>query len=209
MFTKLFFKSLLLTIGMSNVAAAYEEARHQVVETNAQYEIREYDSLLVAEVVVDADAGESNNSAFRILFDYISGNNIAQQEIAMTTPVIQQAGEGESIAMTTPVLQTRDSESNSNYRFSFVMPATYTIDTLPLPRDERISIVEVPPKRVAVRRYSGSWSERNYRNNEASLLEALQRSGITIVGEPMYARYNSPFTLWFLRRNEVMVEIAG
>ena len=209
MFRKMFTRLAVLPLLVTMPAMAYEEASHTVVESNDVFEVREYAPMITAEVVVDESEGESNNSAFRILFNYISGNNISQEEIAMTTPVITQDTEGESIAMTTPVIESGNKGESDSYRFSFVMPASFTMDTIPMPKDERVQIVEVPAKRIAVRRYSGSWSEKNAEKNEAILLEALRESGIEVIGEPMVARYNSPFTLWFMRRNEVMVEIAG
>ena len=126
----------------------------------------------------------------------------------MTAPVNQQpvTTAGEKIAMTVPVSQTPQSDSGT-YVFSFVMPAKYTRETLPAPIDPRIQIQEVSGKLMAARKYSGSWCETNYRENESSLLRALKQAGLESRGEPIFARYNSPFTLWFLRRNEVLIEV--
>ena len=203
----LFSAFAVLTFG---AAEAYEEPAYRVIEKNDVFEIRDYEPYLVAEVEVRADFKKAGNQAFRVLFDYISGENIRQEEISMTVPVNQQSvhDEGEKIEMTTPVLQTPGAEEVGTYRFSFVMPAEYTLDTLPLPKDERIEIRQVPAKKVAVLRYSGSWSESNYRKNESLLLTSLADRELATEGQPIYARYNSPFTLWFLRRNEVLVELA-
>ena len=127
----------------------------------------------------------------------------------MTVPVKQS--EGEKISMTAPVLSSTggDDSDQGRYVFSFIMPSQYTLETLPVPTDSRIKTREVPGKLVAARRYSGSWSERRYRDNERALLDAMRAAGIEATADPVFARYNGPFTLWFLRRNEVMVEVAA
>jgi hypothetical protein len=126
----------------------------------------------------------------------------------MTAPVEQTPARarGERIAMTAPVVQS-PTAADGAYVFSFVMPAKYTLETLPEPLDERVRIREVPARLVAARRYSGSWSERRYRKNETALLDAVSDAGLEVIEAPTLARYNSPFTLWFLRRNEVLVEV--
>ncbi len=193
-----------------STAMAYEEPRYAVLEENDSFEIRQYETQLIAMVQVRDDFKEAGNQAFRVLFDYISGQNTRQKKIAMTVPVNQQPvlEDGEKIQMTVPVLQAPGSEADSGYEFSFVMPANYSVDTLPLPKDSRITIKQVPAKLMAARRYSGSWSEKNYRKNETILLEALREREIKTEGTPIYARYNSPFSLWFMRRNEVLVELS-
>ncbi len=191
-------------------AMAYEEPRYKILEENDSFEIRDYESYIVAEVEVRDDFKGAGSKAFGVLFDYISGQNVKQEKISMTAPVNQQpvAEEGEEIKMTTPVLQAPESEQAGTYRFSFVMPEDYSLDTLPRPKDSRITLRQVPAKLMAARRYSGSWSERNYRKNETMLLEALRERGLKTEGAPVYARYNSPFSLWFMRRNEVLVQLV-
>jgi hypothetical protein len=190
-------------------ASAYDEPAYDFVERHEQYEVRQYEPYIVAEVEVREKFEDVGDEAFRILFDFISGKNTRQEKISMTAPVSQQPSTeaGEKIEMTSPVLKEQDPSKAEAYRFSFVMPASYTVETLPRPKDPRINIRQVPAKLVAARRYSGSWSETNYRKNERILLEALQARGIQTQGAPAYARYNSPFSLWFMRRNEVLVEI--
>ena len=188
---------------------AYEELRYRTVEQNEAFELRDYEPYLVAEVRVNGRFDNVGNRAFKILFDYISGNNVNKQKISMTTPVTQQPNtrKGETIAMTTPVLQAPE-DTDSDYSFSFVMPSEYTLETIPTPIDPRIKIKALPGRLLAVRRYSGSWSERNYRKHEGILMDAIRGQGFKAEGNPIYARYNSPFSLWFLRRNEVMVEVS-
>ena len=144
--------------------------------------------------------------AFRRLFAYISEDKRPQGEIAMTTPVIQQ-----------PLPETAEEDAdvagevdNANrYRFAFVMPKNYTLESLPVPEDTEVTLKGVPARLMAVRRYSGTWSEGRYRKNEQILFDAIKREDLKVVGEPVFARYNAPFSLWFLRRNEVLIEIQG
>ena len=107
--------------------------------------------------------------------------------------------------MTAPVGQeARDGE----WRITFVMPAKYTMDTLPRPLDERVVLRAEPGGLVAAIRYSGSWSRKRYLEQEAKLRSLLEERGLEATGEPVFARYNSPFALWFLRRNEVLIPVA-
>lgn len=109
------------------------------------------------------------------------------------------------MSMTTPA--TSAATSPGQYTYAFVMERKYDLDSLPRPNDPRIRIREQEPRVMAVRRYSGRWTEANYRKNESRLLQALSADDRRPVGEPILARYDSPFTPWFLRRNEVMVEV--
>jgi len=110
--------------------------------------------------------------------------------------------------MTVPVKQRSAQTESGSFIISFVMPERFTLETVPRSNDPRVSLREAPGRLMAVLRYSGGWGESNYRNHEAQLLKAVRAAGLTPIGKPVYARYNSPFSLPFLRRNEVMVEIA-
>jgi hypothetical protein len=110
--------------------------------------------------------------------------------------------------MTAPVAQEARGEAADTYVLSFVMPSRYTLETLPEPVDPRVHLRAVPARLVAARRYRGRWTEANYREQERALLQALEAAGLRAVAAPVYARYNSPFSLPFLRRNEVLVEVA-
>jgi hypothetical protein len=203
------FHSILLILIFGGTALAYEEPKYDVVETYEDFELRMYASYIVAETVVSGDFDEVGDQAFRILFDYISGDNRKKLEIQMTAPVNQSpvANSGEKIAMTAPVVQTPQAKGKDAYTFSFIMPSKYTLDTLPEPGDPRIRLRQVQGRLMAVRAYPGTWSEKRYRKQESALLEDVRAAGLTAVGEPIFARYNSPFSLWFLRRNEVLVEV--
>ena len=111
------------------------------------------------------------------------------------------------MAMTAPVTATSADDSNQT-TFAFVMERKYTLATLPVPNDDRVRIRQMPERIMAVRRYSGRWTEQNYIRHEATLRSALDSAGIAFSGEPILARYNSPFSLPFMRRNEVMIEVT-
>ena len=188
-------------------AMAIEEPAYEVLLSTKHYEVRRYQPYIVAEVDVEGDMGSAGNKAFRILAGYIFGKNEPGEKMAMTAPVESQA-KGQKMAMTAPVLSDTPASDRSEYTYGFVMEAKYTLDTLPAPLDPRIRIVEKPARIVAVRLYSGRWSEGNYRENETALLEALQTDRVQTTGDPMLARYNGPFTPWFMRRNEIQIEVA-
>ena len=185
---------------------AIEEPEYRVVKEYEDFELRRYAAFLIAATEVQGEFDAAGNRGFRILFDYISGNNEQAEAIAMTAPVGQRA-KGEKIAMTAPVSQVKADGSPDLYSISFVVPGEYTLETVPRPRDPRVRIQQVPSRLVAVRRYSGRWRIANYRENESFLLQAVANAGLQTVGEPEYARYNSPFKPWFMRRNEVMIEV--
>jgi hypothetical protein len=155
---------------------------------------------------VEAEFASAGNIAFQRLFKYISGNNVAQQEIAMTAPVTQSRSEsrGEKIAMTAPVSQVADGDA---YRVAFTLPATYTLQTAPKPLDPTVQLREVPAQVMASWRYTGRWTESNYRDNEKLLLEQIDKRGLVTLGEPVLARYDPPFAPWFMRRNEVLIPV--
>ena len=183
---------------------AIEEAKYTVVTREDNFEIRDYAPHVVAETVVEGDLEGAGNEAFSSLFQYIAGNNQRQDKVAMTAPVSQEPG-GQKIDMTTPVGQQRLEEK---WVVSFMMPASYTLETLPKPLDPKVTLRQVPARRLAAVRYSGFWSEEGYLRHKAALESWIEKKrGLKAVGEPIWARYNSPFSLWFLRRNEVLIPI--
>ncbi len=199
---------LLMLSQLPAVGMAIEEPKFEILAERESYEVRAYDPYIVAEVSVTGGFEDAGNDAFRILADYIFGNNTGDEEMSMTAPVDSRADDtGTKMAMTAPVLSTGAEEGGQRFRYAFVMERKYTLESLPKPRDQRIRLREIPTRTVAVRRYSGFWSESNYEKNRIALLEALQRDGVRIIGNPYLARYNPPFMPWFLRRNEVIVEI--
>ena len=188
-------------------AMALEEPEYTVVGQYDDFELRHYPEYLVAEVDVDGDFDEAGNAAFRILAGYIFGDNQSSEKMAMTAPVeSREDSQGEKMSMTAPVTAETAGESTT---YAFVMERKYTMETLPAPVDERIRIREMPERTMAVRKYSGRWTEANYQRNETALREALAAQGIRVISGPVLARYNSPFSLPMLRRNEVMFEVIG
>jgi len=200
---------LIISMAGGVTVMASEEPEYKVLKKYDQFEIREYSAYLVAETEVSSTFQDAGNIAFRILFDYISGNNVKQEKIKMTAPVHQKNTEdsGEKIEMTAPVSQKKALKQDGSYILSFVVPSKYTLETVPVPKDDRVSIREIPTEIMAVRRYSGSWKEKNYRRNETILMEALEKNDLEILSDPVSARYNPPFWPPFLKRNEVMAEI--
>lgn len=183
---------------------AVEEAEYTVSVKQDELEIREYAPSIVAEVIVDGEFEDASSAAFRTLFKYISGKNTAQSKIAMTAPVSQKA-EPEKIAMTSPVGQRK---SDQGWAVSFMMPASYTMDTIPVPDDPSVVLREIPAHRAAAIRYSGVWSEKAYRKHLSSLQEWMKSQNLESAGEPVWARYNAPFTPWFMRRNEILIPLT-
>jgi len=180
-----------------------EKAKYEVIEKEGKFEVRQYRPQIIAETIVEAGFDEAANMAFRWLFDYISGENRKKESIAMTAPVSQKAG-SQKIAMTVPVNQQR---SEGKYSVSFLMPSKYTMATLPEPLDPSVRLREVPARKVAAIRYSGTWSQKRYEAKKALLEEFIAGKGLRITGQDIFARYDPPFQLWFLRRNEVLFEV--
>jgi hypothetical protein len=188
----------------SGVVMAVSEPKYTVESRSAGYEIRLCESTIVAETVVESGFEEAGNKAFRILADYIFGNNKSKVKIDMTAPVAQQPA-SEKIAMTAPVSQIKDSRGQL---VQFTMPDNFTMETLPEPNDPRVHIRQVDARAVAVFSYSGSWSESRYKSKLAEFKSELDKNNVTTVGEPIFARFNSPFQIWFLRRNEIWYEVS-
>lgn len=183
-----------------------EQQPYDILRRFPGFELRRYPAHLVAEVEVDSSFTEAGNRAFRVLAGYISGRNSTRGKVAMTAPVVQEQA-STSIAMTSPVLQESAAESGRHV-VAFVMPAEFSIDTLPTPSDPRIAIREIPTHTAAAKTFTGRWSEQIYREQLAALRSALAEAGLEVVGQPRFARFNPPWTPWFLRRNEVVLPVA-
>ncbi len=185
------------------IVSNVEQAKYTVVEKHGNIEIRDYAPMIVAEVQVSGERQPAIKQGFRIIADYIFGNNIPNQKVAMTAPVTQQ--QTEKLAMTAPVTQT--GEGNS-WTVHFVMPSDYTLSTLPKPKNDAVKLKEISSKRFATIRFSGMGNTETLQQKSHELNEFLKENNLKALATPLYAFFNPPWTLPFLRRNEVMIEIA-
>ena len=201
--------SILLMLAMcaafSAPVMALEEPAFEVVASKNGIEYRQYQPYLVAETLVTAEASrdEAANIGFRRLFKYISGDNEVQSEIAKSA-VISQQPVSTKIAMTAPVRQI---PQNEGWSIAFIVPGEFDQTSVPRPTDPEVNIRTVPGELMAVLRYSGRWTDANADNHKAQLLGEVNAAGLIPLGEVVTAFYNSPFSLPFMRRNEVMVAV--
>jgi hypothetical protein len=191
---------------MATPVIAVEEPAFKVLKKERDFELREYSPYVVAEIEVDATFEEAGNLAFNALFRYISGNNRGAEKIEMTAPVTQNAA-GTKIEMTAPVTQQARQEGRVHV-VGFVLPARFTVENAPEPGDARVKLRQVPARTVAVAQYSGTWSQPRYDRVEGELRDWLKANGWAAIGTATFARYNPPIMPWFLRRNEVQIEVA-
>ena len=196
--------ALILIVGVlaGPVMSDVEKPDYKVIQSEQNIEIRQYDPMIIAEVEVDGKREDAIGDGFRLLADYIFGNNTVQQVISMTAPVQQK--EIQKIAMTAPVQQQSTGKS---WRMSFVMPSKYSMDSLPVPNNNRVRLKEILTKKFVVIEFSGTNSNENVIEHENQLMNYIEANQIKINGSPNYAFYNPPWSLPFLRRNEVMIEI--
>ncbi len=180
-----------------------EHAAYRVVSTNKDIELRAYGATTVAETETTGERKEAISQGFRILADYIFGNNTARTTIAMTAPVTQQTGE--KIAMTAPVTQT---QSGGKWQVRFMMPSRYDRASLPAPNNRQIMLKDVPPKTYAVIRFTGVPDDLLLAEKLEKLRHFMDAQHMRAVSDPVYAFFNPPWTLPFLRRNEIMIETA-
>jgi hypothetical protein len=196
--------ALILIVGVlaGPVMSDVEKPDYKVIQFEQNIEIRKYEPMIIAEVEVDGKREDAILDGFRLLADYIFGNNTVQQVISMTAPVQQK--ENQKIAMTAPVQQQSTGKS---WRISFVMPSKYSMDSLPVPNNNRVRLKEILTKKFVVIEFSGTNSNENVIEHENQLMNYIEANQIKINGSPKYAFYNPPWSLPFLRRNEVMIEI--
>ena len=185
-----------------------ETPKYDVLAKSEQMEIRQYAPYITATTTVDGSFNDTQNKAFRILAGYIFGDNEKSAKISMTAPVVMnpQKSASEKIAMTAPVVQT---PTDKGWEMSFMMPSQYSkIEDLPKPKDERVSFKQVESKTVAVIQFTGFWSEEKNQKMADQLKAWLaQNKDYELSSAPKFAGYDPPWTLPFLRRNEVMIEL--
>jgi len=183
---------------------AIEEPDYQVIrQLDSNVELRQYAPYVVAEVDLKATAEDAGNQAFPILAGYIFGKNKGERKFAMTAPVTQTAAPVK-MEMTAPVTQAAVA---GGMRVQFVLPKGVTVESAPEPLDPRVQLRLVPASPRAAIRYSGMWTQSNYEEHLALLKATLDKAGVATQGEPVLARYNAPFTPWFLRRNEIWLAL--
>jgi hypothetical protein len=194
--------ALLLVSGCSvfGIRSGTEEPRYTLVHQSGGIEIRRYGPRVEMSTVLESDESHARNQGFRRLAGYIFGGNKAHAKIAMTAPVAQNA---EKIAMTVPVTEGRDAAGH--WRIAFYAPSTYTLETMPVPDNPAVELRSVPGVVVAVRRFSGDRSPAAVARETQNLLRELAGSGWKANGESFAWFYDPPWTLPFLRRNEVGV----
>ena len=203
----------LTCILIASTAMATEEPKYVLLEKSEPFELRAYAPLLIAEVKVDGDLDAASNQGFRLIAAYIFGKNQVSEKIAMTAPVgIESTDQNKSakIAMTAPVgiESSKSSESAGNqWTVSFVMPAEYTLASLPKPLDPQVKIREVPAEKRAAITFSGFYNAEKVQEKTQALRDWIKLKNLKSVGEPQFARYNPPWTLPFMRRNEVMIQV--
>lgn len=206
-------KTALLGLGAAVMATACstvgvrtgtEEPAHTEIARIGDLEIRTYGPRIAASTVVTGDSDEARNAGFRKLAGYIFGGNMSRASIAMTAPVAQ-SGPSETIAMTAPVGQTPSGAGR--WTIQFFMPADWTLETLPVPRDPSVELVEVPPETWAVLRFSGVGTARAVDARKTELLVGLTDSGWNAQGDPVAWFYDPPWAIPALRRNEVAVRV--
>lgn len=196
--------AVLAFVLMPVARADTEEPRYTVVDKIGAIEVRQYAPRLAADVIVLGDEEDARNAGFRLLADYIFGNNTTRSKIAMTAPVAQERNE--RIDMTAPVAQTREA---GGWRIRFFMPAKYTRETLPRPNNPAVQIVELPGETMAVLRFSNSRSAEAVAARTVELLRVVAASRWAANGAPVSWFYDPPWTLPFFRRNEVAVAVTA
>ena len=205
--------AFLTSLLIASAVMATEEPKYVLLEKSEPFELRAYAPLIVAEVKVDGDLDAASNQGFRLIAAYIFGKNQVSEKIAMTAPVgIESSDQNKSakIAMTAPVgiESSKSSESVGNqWTVSFVMPAEYTLASLPKPLNPQVKIREVPAEKRAVITFSGFYNEEKVQEKTQALRDWIKTKNLKPVGEPQFARYNPPWTLPFMRRNEVMIQV--
>ncbi len=203
----------LISLLIASTALAIEEPKYIVLEKSEPFELRAYAPRLVAEVKVDGDLDAASSQGFRLIAAYIFGKNQVSEKIAMTAPVgIESSDQNKSakIAMTVPVAieGAKSFEDASNqWTVSFVMPSEYTLATLPKPLNSEVKIRVVPAEKRAVITFSGFNSAEKAQAKTQLLQDWIKIKNLKATGDPQFARYNPPWSLPFMRRNEILIQV--
>ena len=193
---KIFSVGLLIGLFCTGHAMAIEEPKYEVVQTEGAFEIRKYAPILVAETFVDGDMDEASNKGFRLIADFIFGNN-----------QIADSSASSKIAMTAPV--TVDMQAAKKWRIHFVMPSQYTLANIPKPKNEAVSLKEIQSKYFLVYTYSWLNTLSRVQTKTDEAIDWANRKGLKVIGAPQLSRYDPPWTPPMFKRNEIMLEVAA
>ncbi|MCE2983247.1 MAG: heme-binding protein [Parachlamydia sp.] len=185
---------------MSNV----EQPDYKLITSEETIEIRDYSPMILAEVEVSGERKQAIREGFKILADYIFGNNISNIKMEMTAPVTNE--QSEKMAMTAPVIQE---QHRDKWKVRFVMPKKYSLETLPRPNSKEVILIALPARRFAVNRFSGIADDENIKQHTEELVAYIEAEKLRPIGGAVLAFYNPPWTIPFLRRNEVMIEVES
>ena len=201
-----------LTLGGCSIVAKTPEPSWVSLRKDGDIEIRSYDPMILAEVTKKGERYDAINAGFRTLAPYIFGENQGNKKMVMTAPVteqqIPQENEGQKLAMTAPVTQ-QPTDTDGEWKVSFVMQSEYTLDTLPIPNDKQIKFVNIPSHQKAVIRFTGFNTDKNLKEHHDKIVNWMIKNKIKASGKPVYAFYNPPWTPFFLKRNEIMFDIGA
>jgi hypothetical protein len=186
------------------LSSRVEQTEYIVLEKTDDYEIRNYPAHIVAQTTVTGPYREALGQGFSIVAGYIFGGNTKNESISMTAPVVEQKSLSQSIAMTAPVTANIEGDSHT---IAFGMPRSYTLATLPTPTDSRVTLVEIPARKIAAKRFYLYRTDDRVQSKKEELLSSLAKDKIDVIGEPQYAGYNAPWTPPWMMRNEVLIEI--
>jgi len=213
-----FLMTLVFFLSGTGNVMAIEEPKYEVLLTDGAYEIRKYAPYLVAETLVEGDMDEASSKGFRLIADYIFGNNQAassstSEKIAMTAPVTLEP-QSVKIAMTAPVtLEPQQDAVNmqtaKQWMVKFVMPSQYTLASIPKPKNKAVSLKEISSTYFVVLKYSGFNTQSKVQAKSLEASDWTRKKNLKILGAPQLSRYDPPWTLPMLRRNEIMIEVAA
>jgi hypothetical protein len=179
-----------------------ETPKYTIIKKHKEIELRRYAGYIQAEVSIsEKDYKSAIEKGFNVLAGYIFGNNISSKKIEMTAPV--QVSQSQKIAMTAPVIVSGDGQ----FTVAFIMPAEYTLNTLPIPQDNQINFTPVPAHQMATIRFSGFFQQNNINKNKERLSQWLQEEGLETQGDFIVAGYDPPWIPWFMARNEVLIMV--
>jgi hypothetical protein len=189
---------------------ATEEPKFSIIEESEPFELRAYAPQLIAEVKVEGDLDTASSQGFRLIAAFIFGQNQVSEKISMTAPVAIETAQRTKIAMTVPVGIEASKESATGvnqWLFSFVMPSEYTMATLPKPLNPLVTIRELPAQKRAAIIFSGFNNEAKVLEKTKALEEWIKSKQLQAIGNPQFARYNPPWSIPFMRRNEILITV--